>query len=450
MKVDSFDNTLVFENNDLQTVLLYFKENRRMPEYIERAMLRVILEKTTRNDMELETVDEYFSRLPLSFVQKTITDITILFSRNIEVSYKQNYLSYLLYYLPGNIFKVWKPLLDLQLKSALKPQMRILDIGTGPGSVPIGIIEYYKSLAESFSDITFSLSFTLIESEREFIDIAIKMINKITNYLPQNLMIVVESTLCEKVGLENDFEAIGKFDLITMSNFLTENEGENQLNGVSIINKFKSNTKNDGSLIIIEPGKKVSGIALKKIRNEVFQKRIFNIFSPCIGIWEDKTTYDCMCFNMVRCYWEVPNIYRYLISKGLSKAKRVDVPFSYLVLRQDNLKKYSIIKSTQHFTRLIDLKGKNGQNVNIIAIIRTVIYNGERVSFSLCDGSCSFSEDDSKAIWVNVSNEQLNRMGISIPLISAEKITLKKVSVKLNHERINLEIDNNSRITIDY
>jgi ribosomal protein RSM22 (predicted rRNA methylase) len=452
MKVDSFDNTLICENEDLQTVLSYFKENRRMPEYIEKFVLKIIFIKIFGESIELETADEYLERLPLSFAQKTLRDIKTMFTRNKKVLYKQNYLSYLLYYLPGNVFKVWKPLLDLQLKSALKPQMRILDIGTGPGSVPLGIIEYYKTLAESFPEMTLSLSFVFIEGEQEFLNIADELIKMMENILPLNLTVTVESAICEKVEAESDFIALSKFDLITMSNFLTanENENENQKNAVSIVNLFKDNLENDGSLIIIEPGKKASCIALKKIRNELFQKKVFNIFSPCIGIWEEKITYDCICFNMVRSFWKLPRIYQYLISNGLSKDDWSNVPFNYLVLRKDNLKKYSLTKNSQSYTKLINLNEKIGRTVNIIARLRTVIDKGEILSFSLCDGSCSFSEDDSKAIWVNVFKEQLKQNGIIIPLISAEKITMKKVFVKLNHVTINLELNNDSRIIIEY
>jgi SAM-dependent methyltransferase len=452
MKIDSFDDTLVCENEDLQTILSYFKENRRMPEYIEKFVLKIIIEKTSGKNVDLETVDEYLSKLPLSFVQKSLQDIKTMFTLNNKVSYKQNYLSYLLYYLPGNIFKVWKPLLDLQLKSALKPMMRILDVGTGPGSVPLGILEYYKAIAESYPKITFRLSFVLIEGEQEFLNIANKLIKMIDAILPVNLSVEIESAICKKVEIENDYATLGKFDLISMSNFLTVNENENlnQRNAVSIVELFKDNLKNDGSLVIIEPGKKASCIALKKVRNELLHKKSFNIFSPCIGIWEEKITYDCMCFNMVRCFWELPQIYQYLINKGLNKDDWSNVPFNYLVLRKDDLKKYSLIKNSYSYTKLLNIKEKIGQTVNIIARLRTVIDKGEFLSFSLCDGSCAFSEDDNKAIWVTILKEQLKQNGIIIPLISAEKITLKKVFVRMKRGTINLEINNDSRIIIEY
>ncbi len=97
--------------------------------------------------------------------------------------------------------------------------MRILDVGTGPGSVPIGIIEFYKSLAKSYDDIELSLSFVLVEKEEEFLNIATRMIRSTTKDLPENLLINIETTYNDIVTKDYRNSQLGKFDLITMSNF---------------------------------------------------------------------------------------------------------------------------------------------------------------------------------------------------------------------------------------
>ncbi len=450
MKIDNFDNTLVCDREDLQTVFCYFKEFRVLPEYLEKSILKIVLEQIYKKSILLSTVKEYLNALPDNFIKNSITDINGMFSTQYKANYKQRYLTYLLYYLPANVYKVWKPLLDLLLKNTLKPNIRVLDVGTGPGSIPVGVIEFYNALAESFPHISFSIRFVLIEAEQEFINIAENILSLVKEETSSNLDVDIEYMICENVHKDSVYNDLDKFDLISMSNFIHINEGENHKEALSIITTFKNNLENDGSLIIIETGEKLNCQSLKKIRNKVVNNGILNVFSPCVGVWEEKTMYDCNCFNMVRCFWQLPLIYKYLESKGLHKGKRIDVPFNYIVLRKDNLKKYEIEKNNQHFIKLKEMQGYIGEIVNVKGIIRTVIYQENNINISLCDGSFSFSAD-SEAIWVNnISKIQLKKHGIDIPIIAAEKITLKKVLVKLNKKMITLEIGKNTTITIDY
>lgn len=450
MKIDDFDNTLVCDQEDMQTVLSFFKEYRVLPEYIEKAILKVIIEELYNKNISFISIEDYLNSMPCGFIKNAIADINTMFSAKYKANYDQSYYSYLLYYLPVNIFKIWKPLLDLQVKNILKPDIYVLDIGTGPGSIPIGIIEYYKSLAESFPYIHFSISFVLVDKEQEFLDIAEKMINLIKEETPPNLNINIEEMICQKIDDCSKLHSLNKFDLITMSNFISANEGENNKNALRIITKARDHLENNGSIIIVETGEEINCRYLKMIRNEIVNNDILNVFSPCIGIWEDKTTYNCNCYSTVRCFWKPPSIYKYLEDRGLNKGKRDGIPFSYVVLRKDGLKKYEVEKNHQHFVELKYLEKYIGQIVNVKAIIRTVVEKGDKINISICDGSHCCNEDKN-AIWINnIYIKDLYRQGIDIPIIAAEKITLRKVLVKSRDGKINIEIGENTRIAIDY
>ena len=205
MRIDDFDNTLVCDKEDLQTVLSYFKDYRILPNYIEIAILKIILCQLNINFQGLKTIDDYFKYIPDDYIDFIIKDINTMFCKQLKAEYSKHHLAYLIYYLPANVFKIWKPLLDLQLKNILKPHLRILDVGTGPGSVPIGIIEYYRSLAESFPKISFSLSFSLIDAEEEFLKIANEMITMAKDININNLEIIIENLICENIDEHSKF-----------------------------------------------------------------------------------------------------------------------------------------------------------------------------------------------------------------------------------------------------
>jgi hypothetical protein len=453
MKIDALDKTLICEYNDLQEALSYFKETRKIPAYLEQSILEYILEELNVESGESGSIEEYLEILPREFIQKSINDINSMFTGNQEVQYQHFYLSYLLYYLPANVFKIWKPLLDLHLRSTLKPELRVLDIGTGPGSVPVGIIEFYRSLANSYNDISFVLSFTLVEAEKKFLDIATSIIGALKTNLPPNLSVNIEKIYCHIVSRNYANDDLQQYDLITMSNFLTSNEKDNHKDAPEIVNRFKDNLAEDGALIIIEPGDNISCRALKNVRNAVVGENGFNLYSPCIGIWEEKSSYNCSCFNMVRSFWEIPKIYQYLVGKGLTKASRIDVPFNYVVLRLDGLRKYDISTNYQHYTKVSDLPTKMGEKVNVAAIIRSVIDfldEHDRLIILLCDGSCSFGRNGHNDVSISLNSQQLHSHGINVPLIAGEKITLKKVIVSKNGKGISLEFNKYSSLMVDY
>lgn len=449
MKIDSIDGTITCEENDMQIALGFFKDYRKMPVYLEKTILKYIFKKLNIIFDFNKSIDESLKMLPESYIDNIIKDMGSMFKTNKSVNYSNLWEAYLLYYLPANLFKVWKPLLDLYIKNLLKPHIMILDVGTGPGSVPLGIIEFYKSLAVAYPETRYSVSCTLIEVEEEFLIAAKYLIDDVKKYLPVNLEVDLDACYNHEISSDYESSSLGKFDIVTMSNFLTPNEKNNQKQGDVIIKKFIENVNNSGALIIIEPGERKSCTSLKKIRNEVVGENGPNVYSPCVGIWNDKNKYDCSCFSMVRAYWDIPEIYKFLINKGLSKASRIDVPFNYLVLRKDGIRKYQIVKNNRCYTKLIDLNDKINEYVSIIAIIRTVIKTDKLFSISLCDGSGCIDEDN-EAVWINLSQDELKESGINIPLIAAEKISLKKVKVLKKGKGFTLEFNKQSRLIVEY
>ncbi|NLO83782.1 MAG: class I SAM-dependent methyltransferase [Clostridiales bacterium] len=441
MRVDRLDETLIFESQDKELFLSCFQEPRKLPEYIEKEILKLVFDSLKLDINGNDDVTLLIKRLPTPFINKVIFDVESMFSDEMSLYsdgvhesaalYLGRHLSYLMYYLPVNVFKVWKPLVDLQVKDKLKWKMRILDIGTGPGSVAVGIMEYYRMMAEAFPYLNFVLSFVLLDGQREFLTIAKRLINSLTAYMPPNLFVSIEESICRTLDSPEDISVSGEFDLITMSNFLTINEMRNSQNAVAIVSALKDSLKKDGSVIIIENGIKNNCLSFKTIRNDLVNQGVYNVYSPCNGIWQPKKEYSCTCFNMVRCFWEIPLIYKFLRDHGLKKGGRYDVPFNYAILRKDGKTKYRAEGNNRFYVQLKDLREYIDRTVNVKAIIRTVIDRGDKISVSLCDGSMDLGiDDDSSAVWIEpVDKEWLVKKGLNLPIVAAEKITLKKVKV---------------------
>ena len=59
-------------------------------------------------------------------------------------NYQLHLEEYTLYYLPVNFYKIWRPLTDLLEKNQIRTKCSILELGSGPGTSVLGLIEFYK------------------------------------------------------------------------------------------------------------------------------------------------------------------------------------------------------------------------------------------------------------------------------------------------------------------
>ncbi|EOD01164.1 hypothetical protein [Caldisalinibacter kiritimatiensis] len=213
------------EGNEFKTLFNYLDEEIQYPEYLQILILKEFLKslglKPRNDDNDL---DSLFSMIPIEVLEEIVEVINNLYSIQQKVDYKNIYLPYLIYYLPINTYKVHRLLSDLILRNLLKKDITLLDVGTGPGSVVIGVIEFYKILAKEYSSINFSIQLSILDAEKKFLKIAENLIKEISKDLPRNLSVNIKEVM--NIKLDNWFTISGNYDLICTSNVLNRFEIE--------------------------------------------------------------------------------------------------------------------------------------------------------------------------------------------------------------------------------
>ncbi|WP_069650784.1 class I SAM-dependent methyltransferase [Caloranaerobacter ferrireducens] len=441
-------NKIILENKELIDNFSIVDDKRQVPLYIEKLILHILLKNVFGKTLFSNNINDYLKEIPSYYLMKVANLIDReMYVSNQKTDYTDKYYLYLLYYLPCNIYKIWKPFLDLLLRYEMKVKLKVLDIGTGPGSVPIGIIEFFKILSRSFSKYRYFIEFQLVDSQEEFLNIAKFILTEIQKDLPQNLKITFNTNKIN-IGEDDTIFDLGVFDIITMSNFLNTNEIGDLYDPLKFLSKIKDNLSEDGSIIIIEPGEKNSCIQLKNLRNEVINNKILNIFSPCVPLWEDKETYLCNCFTTAKFTWNKPKIIKYLHEFGLRRNKyKEHVAFNYVIFRKDNRKKYRADKNKLNYTFLRELWETDEERVNIRGIIRFVSLNNNKYTFSICDGT--ISDYNKYNVWIDFSSSDV--LEKHKPLITrmnmGEKIVIKKAKmIRKSNKSIRLIIDEKSKI----
>lgn len=393
------DGYIKLDKGEYGKIFDYIDKKVRYPDYIEKFIMETFIEKSNLEiDIGNKDIDDIFSEIPTDILDNIINNINQMYMSDEKLDYTDLYLSYLLYYLPCNTYKIQRALSDLIIKGNLKAKVKVFDIGTGPGSIPIGIIDYYIRLANVNKDLKFSIDITILDAEKEFLDIAISMISKVKKVLPSNLNVNLNKKIKKKIDNKTDFS--GKYDIVCMSNLLNMFEEDTNLDKEVLIEKVKDIMEDDGSLIIIEPGDNKDCTDFKLLRNDIVNNGLLHIYSPCISLWDKKEKYNCNCFSCARVFWEQPEIINQLIWNGLSK-HRMDVPYNYTIFRKDKKKKYGIMKMPSEYTQLKDLSYQENGRVNVCGLVRCCDDRGSRYYVSICDGSEKMTENSSVWLFVN-------------------------------------------------
>lgn len=124
--------------------------------------------------------------------------------------------AYIAYYLPANMYKVFLPLRELSMHSAgilRKDKLRILDLGSGPGTAIHGVMDFFSTTA----DKPF-LEFTAVDPVEENLRDAERLFRSFKEDTR-----VDASLLTLQSGIERTKSLPeGPFDIIILSNVLSE------------------------------------------------------------------------------------------------------------------------------------------------------------------------------------------------------------------------------------
>ena len=358
-----------------------------------------------------------------------------------KVEYSGKELLYALYYLPINMFKIWTPLVDIaHRKSALSNNLIVLDIGCGPGTSTLGLLEFYRNLACEYPDNRYNITIDIIEQQMEFINLFVEIYDEYKKSFPANLNVKLRNKYNKKFDGNFDFIDDKTYDLIYASNVFNVNENNDGKVFYDCCAGLKGKLKPESNMIFIEPGKKSISNIFKKTRNEIEDKGLLDIYSPCCCLHECKH-YKCVKFcvaKITKIHSKLLNFLGHISSELAGKDKH---SFDYVVFRNDNLKKYSPTRKKR--TRIGDINwDRVGDDVNIIAIVMACIEktNGD-IGMIICDGTTK------DTVWLNIPKYLKVYHNINVELIRGEQIDLKGALICADNK---LELSRASELEVFY
>lgn len=240
--------------------------------------------------------------------------------------------AYLAYFLPSNSSKIHAPLQELALhpkNPLLKEKLRVLDIGSGPGSALLGVMEFFERREQRPR-----LELTALDQVAENLKEAEKLF-----LAHQGGSASGASFQAIQSGIEGlDRLVRGSFEVIILSNVLNElyhHDEERIGKRVDILRNIMSRfLADDGSCIVIEPALRETSREMLEVRDGLLE-RGFSVYSPCLfnGKCPALTNPKDWCHEDIP--WDPPALVKELDT--LTGLRKDSLKFSYLVLRKDNL-----------------------------------------------------------------------------------------------------------------
>jgi len=240
--------------------------------------------------------------------------------------------AYLSYYLPSNLPKIRLPLKELSLhpESMLaKENLRILDIGSGPGSAMLGAMEFFaRRKSPPFLELT--------------------AVDHVAGNLKDAAALF--ASYRERLGLGASLHTVktnieqaephlgGHYDLIVLSNVLNELFHRDEERIARRIDSMRQMSRrflaDDGSLIVIEPALHDTSREMLLVRDGLVAQGL-HVYSPCLMNENCPALVNPKDWCHEDVPWEPPAVIREI--DGLAGLRKGSLKFSYLVMRKDGL-----------------------------------------------------------------------------------------------------------------
>jgi SAM-dependent methyltransferase len=354
-----------------------------------------------------------------------------------KIGYRKGYavLAYLAYHAPVYLTQFEYLLVMLTRDLLLPSPARILDVGTGPGVVPLAVIDF----ARNFPD--FQANIFALERSDQFIDAY--------RYLVPRYAEGMES-LTIHPPLEADLRDAGSLllpsslDLIVLQNVINELVSESREQVAAIITNFSRLLSPGGCLLIVEPADLANSTRLRATVNAALGP-ILRLHSPCTHIWGGRCHADT-CWSFIQQSPMQTTRLMDAISEGdeAFRFKNTDIKYSYVVLVNDLRRRHQdIMPKRAPFLPLSALSKHTGKRVNVAGSVMSGDLGDRKTHvFLFCDGS------PSRPAYVVLPHHAVtpdNRSLLSVPYASI--MELRKVLVRWNpkYQAFNLLVSRTSR-----
>ncbi|MCK9580639.1 MAG: class I SAM-dependent methyltransferase [Methanoregula sp.] len=411
-----------------------FFDARQLPDCLQKSIGNYIAKKTSKELSDPVMLD----RLRNAIVAQKDDYWKPQRMRSLQYTKGYSVLGYLAYHFPVYFMQTEHILAMLAGDGLLKKKMTILDIGTGPGVVPLAIADFYSKLDDATADIY------SVERSEEHIEAFLFLRNAC---VPKGGKVSIKTPKKEDIQRSIPTKISEQADLIIFSNVLNE-IGKGSVDArADLVMRYAERLAPDGSILIIEPAEENTSTQLR-VLSLALKKEGLTIHSPCSFIWGTNCTPDrCWSFTTRRCIQ--PTRMMEILAKCDQPFRyiNIDIKYSYVVLRKDGKVRDTYrVPAGSRVLRISQIHHHVDKRINLIAAkMSENLGDAKNLMFRLCDGTAD------KLVFAVVPSFHVtpeNEAIVSAPYGTI--LELESVHVRYNkeHDAYNVLVSRNTRVGI--
>jgi len=409
------------------------EEQRRTDTFLKESRILPVLEDAIGNYIGKKTGKSLDDPVVLERLRRAVVAQKSDYwkpSAKRRLTYTKAYsvLGYLAYHFPVYFMQTEYILRDLAATGLLKPSMKVLDVGSGPGVVPLAIADFYSRLDNASATI-FS-----IEQSEEHIE-AFRFLRQAI--YPVKGKTTLNNPVPADIRTIGTAKIPGPVDLLVFSNVVNElPEGPDGAQA-DLVLRFAEHVAPDGTILIVEPAEEVTATRLR-VLVQALQDRGLAIHSPCSFLWGTRCD-PSRCWSFVR----QPEIYPTRLMETLAacdepyRYRNTDIKYAYVILRKDTTSHPALrIPPSARFARLSKLHLHLDRQINVVAAKMSMDLGDRKTHvFKICDGTAA---KPVYAVLQDYHRDPVNDLLLKAPYGSV--LELRQVLVRYNrkHDAYNL------------
>jgi len=353
---------------------LAFFEKPEVPDYIQRTVEAYIEKKTGKPWDDPVVLDRMRNAI---LAQKS------RYWKEKRVSYRKAYqiLGYLAYHAPVYLVQFEHILWQVVNQGLAKPRMRILDLGTGPGVVPLAVIDLFGRMGSGSAEVY------AVERSEEHLEAYNALVPAAA--AARGNAVRVEKPIRADIGELDARDLPDQIDLMVFSNVLNELRHIDIDRRADLVASLAERLAPDGTIIIVEPADLANSTTMRQTVRAIADRGLA-IHSPCSFIRGTACNpARCWTFEQKGDIRPTRLMERLAAGRDGYRFMNVDIKYSSALLRKDAKTQHTYrVPPGAKFARLSHLRRHRDKKINVVAALMSGNLGDNRTKvYKVCDGT---------------------------------------------------------------